>query len=124
MNKITNTVTKDFYNGIYLNNKTPKGIISLTIKVLIFLVPGILLGHYIDQYINKLKKQEVFGKNIVNYVMIQTVISIFIVYCLVNWAKSYTKEIENKIAGVFFASLYFNMQNHYIENIQQTLGFL
>ena len=115
-------LNKEITNG-FVFNKTPKGILALTIKVFIFLVPGIILGHYIDQYINKLKKQEVFGKNIVNYIIIQTILSVIVVYCLIHWAKSYTKEIECRIVGVFFASLYFNMQTNYIDNIQHYLGF-
>jgi len=118
------SISKEISNGIHLNNKNPRHLIALTIKSLIFLIPGVILGHYIDQYVNKMKREQILGEDVILYIVVQTIISILVVYFLVNWAKSYTREIENKIAGVFFASLYFNMQTHYIDNIQQLLGIL
>lgn len=116
------SITSEISNGFHFNNKNPSKILPLTVKVFTFLFPGVVLGHYIDQYINKLKNEKRLGNNLLVYIFIQTVVSVMIVYYLVNFAKSYTKEIESSIAGVFFASLYFNMQTHYIDNIQHYLG--
>jgi hypothetical protein len=97
---------------------------SFVIKIVSLIVPGIIFGHYIDQYVNKWKTEERFGNQVISYIVLQTFLDIMVVYSLHRLNKKYTEEFQNTFAGLFFVSLFFGMQANYVSNLQQLLGKL
>lgn len=89
--------------------------VNMNSKSLAFIIPGILLGHYIDKSISKLNLETKRS------VALQTFINIFIIYFLNKLSYSYAIEFQLTFAGLFFSSLYFGMQTNYIDNIKKIL---
>ncbi len=92
---------------------------SHAIKILSLLIPGAVLGHYIDQGVQKLKLQSKLGNNILSYIGLQTALSITLLYALFKYNKSFTDEFQNTYAGLFFVAMFFNLQSNYVVNLQQ-----
>jgi len=95
--------------------------IKLSVKILSLLIPGILLGHYLDQGINRLKQQQLLP-NLFWYIALQTLIMIVIFYILIMYSKNFTLEFQSTYAGLFFVAFFFGIQSNYISNVQELLG--
>ena len=90
-------------------------------RISILLLAGILIGHYLDQGINFIKSRRVFGDNIISYVILQTVVCVFIVYMLLRIHGNYKDDFQNTFSGLFFVSMFYAMQTNYISNLQKLL---
>lgn len=101
--------------------KDPVNFVGLTIKIISLLIPGAIMGHYLDQYINKLKNQY-SNLHTSYFILLQTLSMIFIFYLLINYLKPYTLEFQSTYAGLFFVAFFFGIQSNYISNIQEVLG--
>lgn len=102
---------------------TNRSIVSFSIKSLALLVPGIILGYIIDKYVKKLYDAKKLGDNILYYIILQTIISVLLMFVISN-IDSYVEishEFQNTFAGLFFVSLFFGMQSNYIYLLQQYL---
>lgn len=110
--------------GTRFGTKNVRKLSGFKVKVFLLLVPGILLGHYIDQIVDKLKREQKLGKGVLRYVILQTVFSALVMYLMSIYSLEYTNEFQNTYAGLFFVSLFFGMQTNYIVNLQQVLGKL
>jgi len=97
---------------------------GLLIRTSLLLIPGILIGHSIDQAVNKLKRKNKLGTNTVVYVLLQSIIMFLALYSLIFFIKSYADEFQNTYSGLFFVALFFGMQTNYISNIQHVLSEL
>lgn len=124
LNDVVSNISTSIKNGTSFGKKDVKYLGGFKIKVLSLLIPGILLGHYVDQIVNKMKRNKVFGEVVLNYIILQTIISMSVIYLLFYLNKSYTNEFQNTYAGLFFVSLYFGMQTNYVSNLQKILGEL
>lgn len=124
LNDVVSNISTSIKSGTSFGKSDVKYLGGFKIKVLTLLIPGILLGHYVDQIVNKMKRNKVFGEGVLNYIILQTIISMSVIYLLFYLNKSYTKEFQNTYAGLFFVSLYFGMQTNYISNLQKLLGEL
>lgn len=94
-----------------------EGFFILTGKSLLLIVPAILLGHYIDEFVHKN-----FGfLNKFTSVLFQTFLNIFMIYILHKMSRSYTREFQVGLAGLFFSALFFSMQTHYTDNLKSLL---
>lgn len=94
---------------------------NLVERITILLLAGIVIGHYLDQSINFTKSKRLFGDNILIYVVLQTVICVFIVYMLLRIHRNYQDDFQNTFSGLFFVSMFYAMQTNYISNLQQLL---
>jgi hypothetical protein len=81
-----------------------------------FIVPGILLGHYLD---NSIKKLNLDTKH---SVALQTFLNISLIFVINKISFEYAREFQITFAGLFFSSLFFGMQTNYIDNIKKLLG--
>lgn len=91
--------------------------IQLNMKSMVLIVPAIILGHYIDAMVEKLKL------NKYNSVALQTFLNIFIIHVLHRINMNYAKEFQMTLAGLFFSALFFGMQTNYIKNIKLILDY-
>lgn len=89
---------------------------QLNARSMSFIVPGILLGHYLDKSIAKL------SLGLKQSVALQTFLNIAIIFTINKISFEYAKEFQITFAGLFFSSLYFGMQTNYIENIKSILN--
>lgn len=96
--------------------------VIMSLKSIALLIPGMILGHYIDKYIHQLEKKEVLGKSMLAYVVIQSAINIAIIFGLHYIYHKYTDEFQRTLPGLYFSGLFFGLQVNYIQNIQQLLG--
>lgn len=87
----------------------------LNIRSLILIVPAIILGHYLDKFVEKTKLTKL------NSVILQTILNIFIIYMLHKVNAAYTREFQVSLGGLFFSALFFGMQTNYIKNLKYLL---
>lgn len=96
--------------------------VVMSLKSVALLIPGMILGHYIDRYIHRLEKKEVLGKSMLSYVIVQSIINIVIIFGLHAVYHRYTDEFQRTLPGLYFSGLFFGLQVNYIQNIQTLLG--
>lgn len=98
-------------------DKKNESFIQLNVKSMMLIIPAIILGHYIDTVIEKLRL------NKYKSVTLQTFLNIFIIYVLHRININYAKEFQMTLAGLFFSALFFGMQTNYIRNIKLILNY-
>lgn len=96
-------------------NSRNETFVQLNARSMSFIVPGIILGHYLDKGIENLKLE------IKQSVALQTFLNIAIIFVINKISFEYAKEFQITFAGLFFSSLFFGMQTNYIENIKSIL---
>ena len=89
--------------------------VTLNMRSMILIVPAIVLGHYLDKLVERLKISKL------NSVVIQTFLNILIIYMLHKINAAYTREFQVSLGGLFFSALFFGMQTNYIKNLKYIL---
>lgn len=114
-------LTDDINAGFNFGKKdTKKSFLSFSIKIMVLLIPGIILGYYIDKIVKDLYDKQKFGKKVIYYICIQTMLSITVLYTL-SYMSHYTEEFQNTFAGLYFTAFFFGMQSNYITYLQRFL---
>ncbi len=121
LSDLSTTIKTSIVEGTTFGPVTNPKLGSLAIKILSLLIPGVLFGHYLDAFVNKLKKDKALGPSTLSYIALQTLLGIVVVWVLINTYKPYTDEFQNTLPGLFFVSLFFGMQTNYVANIQSIL---
>jgi hypothetical protein len=109
-------------NGFRFGDEKDDSFITMTVKSIALLIPGMILGHFVDRYIHALKKKNALGKSIFTYVLIQSIVNIGIIFLLHYLYRRYTSEFQRTLPGMYFSGLFFGLQVNYVTNIQQLLG--
>lgn len=121
MNSITSQLTEDLTSGFSFGKEdNQKTFLSFTIKVVTLLIPGIVLGYYIDKFVKDLYDKKKLGNKIIYYIAIQTLISIAVIYILSKF--KYTDEFQYKLAGMYFSGIFFGIQHNYLTFLQTFLN--
>ena len=97
---------------------------SFTLKIIFYILPAVILGHFTDMTIENMKKRETFGKNNLNYIVFQTVVNIVTLYLFVLLLTDFTSEFQQTMSGGYFIVLYFGMQTNYIYMIKDYMNRL
>jgi hypothetical protein len=105
--------------GLDFGKDNEKSFLSIGIRSFALLIPGMILGHIVDKYINKLKKND---QGVLKYVLLQSVVNILIITLLHSLHSKYTSEFQSTLPGLYFSGLFFGLQVNYIRNIQTLLG--
>ena len=84
-------------------------------KSLVLIVPAIILGHYLDKFVEKTVTEKKKS------VIIQTFLNILIIWTLHKLSVSYTREFQVGLGGLFFSALFFGMQTNYTRNLKTLL---
>lgn len=92
---------------------------SFTLKIFILIIPAILLGHLTDLFIIKLKNKKIFGYNILNYILLQTLIISITIYLITTFTYNYMNDFQNAIAESYFIVMYYGLQTNYIRMIKE-----
>lgn len=86
-------------------------------KSLILIIPAIILGHYLDEFVEKTVVKGEEKKSVI----IQTFLNILIIWTLHKLSVSYTREFQVGLGGLFFSALFFGMQTNYTRNLKTLL---
>lgn len=118
MNQFVSSLSEGFRFG----KETHTDFLPFTIKFIAMSVPGVVLGHYIDQGVYKVQRLGWMGEKPFAYVCIQMMAWIVMFYGLYTYITEYTNEFQGSVAGIFFIALFFTVQTNYVANLQQVLG--
>lgn len=80
------------------------------------IIPAIFIGHYLDEFVEKLRI-----KNKYQSVLVQTLFNILIIFTLHKISDAYTREFQVSLAGLFFSALFFGTQTNYIRDLKSIL---
>lgn len=92
------------------------------LKSFMLLIPGAILGHYVDMAIRSIQDKKQLGSEVWKYVLFQSIINILIIFALHKIHRSYTDEFQRTLPGLYFSGLFFGLQMNYIKNVQTLLG--
>ena len=110
--------------GLHFGLTKHKGFVPFTIKFIAMAIPGIILGHYLDQSVLWLQLHKYLGIFPVIYTVLQLSTWIVIYYLLVKYANGFAIELQDSIAGIFFVTLFFIVQTNFVSNLQHVLGVI
>jgi hypothetical protein len=110
--------------GLHFGIKTHKDFVPFTIKFMAMAIPGIILGHYLDQSILWLQLHKYAGDMPVVYTILQLLSWVVLYYLLVKYANGFAIELQDSIAGIFFVTLFFIVQTNFVSNLQHVLGVI
>ena len=94
---------------------------SFSLKILLYIIPAVILGHYTDTFVKRLKNNTILGKNLFHYILLQTIFIISTLYLFILFLKEYVSEFQESSAGGYFIVLYFGMQLNYINMIKESM---
>jgi len=94
--------------------RSRQNLFSFTLKILLYIFPAIVIGHYTEMTVQHMKARGVFGENEMNYIILQTAFIIITMYIFVMLLKDYMSEFQASVAGGYFIALYFGIQTNYI----------
>lgn len=120
--KIKKNILRSVSEGLTFGSDNYTSILSFTIRIIALALPGIVLGHYLDQGIYWTKKQKWLGPSAAPYVFGQIMAWILIFYSILFFASSYAMEFQGTMAGIFFITLFFVAQTNFVTNLQTVLG--
>lgn len=92
---------------------------SFTLKVLLYIFPAVILGHYTDVMIKALKIHKVLGNNSIYYILLQTIFIIVTFYLFMLFLKDFASEFQKSMPGSYFIVLYFGIQTNYIYMLKE-----
>ena len=104
--------------------RSHENLFSFSLKVLLYILPAVILGHYTDISVKTMKKRKILGTKDINYISFQTLIVILTLFLLTRLLKDFTSEFQQSMAGGYFIVLYFGMQTNYIEMLKNYMTSL
>lgn len=99
-------------------------LLSFTLKIMMYIIPSVILGHLTDIVIKKFKTHNVFGKVIIYYILLQTIFNIVTFYLFILFLPKFTSEFQTTVSGGYFSVLYFSMQPNYINMLKEYMNSL
>lgn len=112
-----------FKNSInFGTHDSDKNLLSFTIKMVIYMLVSLILGHYTDEFIESLYENKVLGEKKITYIILQTFIIIFTFYIFILFFKNFTGEFQVTIPGAFFTYMYFGVQHFYVKILKDVVG--
>jgi hypothetical protein len=99
-------------------------LLSFTLKIMVYIIPAVILGHSTDITVKKNRTHNVFGKDIIYYILLQTIINIVTLYLFILFLPRFMSEFQNTISGGYFIVLYFSMQTNYIDMLKEYMNLL
>ena len=99
---LINIIKKSFDFGTF---RSHDHLLSFSIKIVLYIIPAIIIGHYIDKIITTLLINKTFGSFKISYVLLQTLLNIITFYIFVLFFENFMSEFQSSIPGVFFVVL-------------------
>ena len=111
--------TTDFGTLRYRND-----LLSFTLKIIIYIIPAVILGHFTDISVQKSETRKIFGEDIILYILLQTIINIVTLYLFILFLPKFMSEFQTTMAGGYFIVLYFSLQTNYINMLKEYMNTL
>jgi hypothetical protein len=124
MNNIQQYIIKPVKEGINFGEDSYSTLLAFSIRVISQALPGLVLGHYLDQGIYLIQKKGILGTSNLLYGSIQIMIWILLFYGMNVFIPSYVSEFQGTLSGVFFITLFFVVQMNFVKNLQAVLGMV
>ena len=102
--------------------ESEKSLTGFVLKVLLMMLPAVILALITDSVMCSFQTKT--GTSAITCVLMQTSIIILTIYSLRTCAPYATKEFQTTLAGVFFISLYFGLQQTYYSSIHTAFNDL
>ena len=99
-------------------------LLSFTLKIMVYIIPAVILGHFTDITVKKFRTHTVFGKVITNYILLQTILNIVTLYLFILFLPRFMSEFQTTVSGGYFIVLYFSMQTNYIDMLKEYMNAL
>jgi hypothetical protein len=96
--------------------------LSFSLKILLYMIPAALLGHFVDVTLQKSKKHRWFGHGQLIYLLVQTLLNLFILYGIIHGFPTFSSEFQKTVSGGHFMILYFGTQTHYLRSLTNALN--
>lgn len=95
-----------------------KSFMSFMIKIFIFLIPAVVLGHLIDELMNDMYHY-CNKESCERWVLfMNVVVMIWIVYLFFLFFRNFANEFQTTAAGGFFIALFFGFQPYFIYHLK------
>ena len=107
--------------AVRVGHPDPTGFVGFAMRYLFLCIPAILFGHLIDQSVQHAQASEWLGGMPAVYLVLQTVLWLVFFYIVVRYFPNYAWEFQSTYAGLAFGTLFFTVQDNYVENLQRTL---
>jgi len=111
-------------DGLSFGHEKYDTFLSFTIKFVSHSFPAIIVGHYLDQGIYYIQRENYLGNLTISYMTLQIVAWMILFYGLFHLLPFYAAEFQGTLTGIFFVALFFVVQTNFITNIQTVLGKL
>lgn len=95
---------------------------SFTLKMILYIIPALLIGHYTDIYINKMKIRKILGEQPMYYIVSQTMFNIIVLYLFILILPRFMSEFQMTISGGYFIFLYFSIQTNYMKMLKKYMN--
>jgi len=115
-------VNRSFTDGFSFGHETYDTFLSFTIKFISHSLPAIFVGHYLDQGVYYVQRENYLGRTVVAYIILQVFAWMCIFYGLFHLLPLYAAEFQGTLTGIFFVALFFVVQTNFITNAQTVLG--
>lgn len=89
------------------------------LKIIMYIIPALILGHYTDVIVKKIKSRKTLGDNELYYIIYQSLINVVTLYVFILFLPDFASEFQRTISGGYFVVLYFGMQTNYIEMLKE-----
>lgn len=97
----------------------PYSVGGFGLRFLMLAVPGVLLGHLLDELVLVAQQRYRWGAELC--LLIQTVAWVAFFLVLHNYFPHYGAEFQSSYAGLAFVTLFFTVQTNYVTNLQTVL---
>ena len=119
---LKNKVSSNLSEGLTFGTQNHAAFIPFTVKFLALALPGIAIGHYLDQGVFWVQKRRLLGTTPLAYLSLQISAWVILFYILFQFAAAYAAEFQSSVAGIFFVALFFTVQTNFVANLQKVLG--
>ena len=115
-------VSRSFTDGFSFGHETYDTFLSFSIKFISHSLPAVFAGHYLDQGIYYIQRENYLGQKAISYIILQVFAWMCIFYGLFHLLPLYAAEFQGTLTGIFFVTLFFVVQTNFITNAQTVLG--
>jgi hypothetical protein len=115
-------VRNSVIDGFSFGHETYDTFLSFTIKFISHSLPAIFMGHYLDQGIYYVQRENYLGRMALSYMILQIFAWMLLFYGLFHLLPLYAAEFQGTLTGIFFVALFFVVQTNFIKNTQTVLG--
>lgn len=95
-----------------------KSFMSFMIKIFIFLIPAVVLGHLIDEVMNDVYRLCNKESCECGVLLLNLILMIIIVYLFFLFFQNFASEFQTTAAGGFFIALFFGFQPYFMDHLK------